>query len=90
VPLEAGEEAVAFMRSFSDRRVVCVVPRLSHRLADGGFPVGAAWGARSLKGLPAGRYRDHLTGQTLQAAGDVPLGSLLARFPLALLTDGDA
>jgi (1->4)-alpha-D-glucan 1-alpha-D-glucosylmutase len=90
VPLEAGEEAVAFMRSFSDRRVVCVVPRLSHRLADGGFPVGAAWGERSLKGLPAGRYRDHLTGQTLQAAGDVPLASLLASFPLALLTDGDA
>jgi isoamylase len=87
-PLDAGEEAVAFLRCFEAQRLVCVVPRLSQRLAADGFPVGPAWGQRALKGLPAGRYYEHLTGQHIDVDGDVPLSRLLGSFPLAMLSEG--
>ncbi len=70
---------VAFTRS---GRVATVVPRLTLGLADG-------WGDTAVP-LPAGRWRDELTGDSLTVrggakGGSVPVARLLARFPVALL-----
>jgi isoamylase len=89
-PLDAGDEVVAFTRSFGDRRIVCAVPRLTRSLANGGFPLGEVWGERALQGLPNGRYRDCFTGRILNVDGSLPLARLFATFPVALLTEGDS
>jgi (1->4)-alpha-D-glucan 1-alpha-D-glucosylmutase len=64
---------VAFMRGGA---AVTIVPRLVLRL-------GEDWGRTTLR-LPAGRWRNELTGEVI-AGGTVPLSRLLARFPVALL-----
>ncbi|MET7901152.1 malto-oligosyltrehalose synthase [Streptomyces sp. NPDC005355] len=97
VPLAAegptAAHCVAFVRTAGDRGsgkgggeggggegggAVTVVTRLSRRLAEEG-----GWGATRLP-LPPGRWRDLLTGRT--AEGAYPLGGLLDRLPVALLT----
>ncbi|MFC4589177.1 malto-oligosyltrehalose synthase [Sphaerisporangium corydalis] len=80
VPLEAGEDgagrehAVAFARG---DQAVAVATRLPAGLARRG-----GWGAATLT-LPAGRWRDVLTGTP--HTGRVPFAHLLARYPVALL-----
>nr|MBA2556869.1 malto-oligosyltrehalose synthase [Chloroflexota bacterium] len=80
-PLEArGTRAghvVAYARGGGS---VTVVPRLVAGLADG-------WEDTTLA-LPGMRWRNELTGDDLYA-GDVPLGEVLARFPVALLASAD-
>ena len=63
-----------------------VAPRFTYKLLRGarGWPVGAVWGDRPLR-LPAGRYRDVLTGQEHVASGPLQLSSLLGHLPVALL-----
>jgi (1->4)-alpha-D-glucan 1-alpha-D-glucosylmutase len=85
-PLEGGPHIVAFLRSFEEQRVVSVAPRFSQTLSPGAFPVGPVWSGQSLVGVPAGRYRELLSGRSLDVRGDVELSVLLADFPLALLT----
>ncbi|MDF3064469.1 MAG: hypothetical protein K0R38_70 [Polyangiaceae bacterium] len=87
VPLNATEKAVAFVRAFEDKRIACVVPRLSRELVANkdAFPVGEAWGDRAVLGLDAGRWRNELTGEVLEVTGALPLARALAHFPLALL-----
>jgi (1->4)-alpha-D-glucan 1-alpha-D-glucosylmutase len=51
-------------------------------------PVAGAW-AGTVVALPAGRWVDLVTGARW-GRGDVPLGELLARFPVALLERADA
>ncbi len=85
-PLEGGRHIVAFLRSFEEQRVVCVTPRLSQRLSPGAFPIGKVWRRQTLSGIPAGRYRDTLSGRVHDVRGDVELEALLETFPLALLT----
>jgi (1->4)-alpha-D-glucan 1-alpha-D-glucosylmutase len=70
---ERAAHAVAFRRG---GEVVMVAPRLVLGLKDG-------WGNTALD-LPAGSWRNELTGETLEG-GEVRLASLLARFPVALL-----
>jgi (1->4)-alpha-D-glucan 1-alpha-D-glucosylmutase len=71
----AADHVVAFVRSGS---VVTIVPRLTVRLA-------AAWDGTRLA-LPAGRWRDELTGE-VHAGGRTAhqVERLLGRFPVALL-----
>jgi (1->4)-alpha-D-glucan 1-alpha-D-glucosylmutase len=84
-PLEArGAKAghvVAFARGAG---VVAVAPRLVMGL-------GGEWGDTAIE-LPAGRWRDELTGDTLEIGegGTIGLGELLRRFPVALLAREDA
>jgi (1->4)-alpha-D-glucan 1-alpha-D-glucosylmutase len=77
-PLQAEGEraghAVAFVRGGA---VVTVAPRLV-------LTLGGAWGDTALD-LPAGRWRNELSGETVEG-GAVRLAALLARFPVALLT----
>jgi (1->4)-alpha-D-glucan 1-alpha-D-glucosylmutase len=86
VALEAGEHAIAFARVFEDKRVACVVPRLSLLLTGGShFPLAGAWGEQAVTGLDHGRYRELFTGTLLDVQGPLPLAQLFSVFPLALL-----
>jgi (1->4)-alpha-D-glucan 1-alpha-D-glucosylmutase len=84
-PLEvtgrSSEHLCAFMRSRGEERLVIAVPRLVHRLYHDG---AADWGATSLA-LPAGSWRDVLTGGRLDRGVEVPVSRLLADFPVAVL-----
>jgi len=84
---DAGREenVCAFSLRQGEHAVVAVAPRLFARLIEpDGAPLGErVWGASRLT-LPAGRYRNVLTGDELEG-GDAPLARLLATFPVALL-----
>jgi (1->4)-alpha-D-glucan 1-alpha-D-glucosylmutase len=84
-PLEvtgsSSEHLCAFMRSRGEKRLVIAVPRLVHRLYRDG---AADWGATSLA-LPAGSWRDVLTGGVLDGGTGVPVSQLLADLPVAVL-----
>ena len=86
-PLEvtgrSSEHLCAFMRSHGEKRLVVTVPRLVHRLYRDG---AADWGATTLA-LPAGSWRDVLTGGRLDGGVEVPVSRLLADFPVAVLSD---
>jgi (1->4)-alpha-D-glucan 1-alpha-D-glucosylmutase len=87
-PLEvtgsSSEHLCTFMRSRGEKRLVIAVPRLVHRLYRDG---AADWGATSIA-LPAGSWRDVLTGGVLDGGVEVPVSRLLADVPVAVL-DGE-
>ncbi|MFO0574858.1 MAG: malto-oligosyltrehalose synthase [Polyangia bacterium] len=87
-PLSVDEHVVAFLREPTHRgtRIGVIAPRFTCKLLRGarGWPVGAVWGERQLR-LPAGRYRDVLTGEEHVASGPLHLSALLAHLPVALL-----
>src|SRR5690606_1553701 len=91
LPLEADECAVAFARVLEDRQVVCVVPRLTLRLVSQGraFATGGTWGDRVVRGLTRGRYRDELTGRSIDANGELALAEAFTVLPVALLSKED-
>ena len=74
---EKRDHAVAFLRG---GRVATVVQRLSISVADG-------WGDAVLT-LPSGRWRNVLTNERSEG-GEMKLGDLFVRFPVALLTRED-
>jgi (1->4)-alpha-D-glucan 1-alpha-D-glucosylmutase len=80
-PLDASgpraDHVIAFARG---ARAVTVAPR---------WPIvlGGDWAATTLT-LPPGPWHNELTGDTLQG-GPVEIAALLARFPVALLSQGD-
>jgi (1->4)-alpha-D-glucan 1-alpha-D-glucosylmutase len=82
----------AFMRSHTDMHCVCVVPRLTSRLLSDAHSIVIpkdAWLNTRLH-LPEelGRrsVRDVITGGRMpRLDGHVPLGNMLATFPVALL-----
>jgi (1->4)-alpha-D-glucan 1-alpha-D-glucosylmutase len=86
-PLDAGENTVAFMRSFEESRLICVVPRLSYRLTRGAtpWPLGEVWKNALLEVPHAGRYDDVLTGTSFDIARTVSLAEVFRDFPAALL-----
>jgi (1->4)-alpha-D-glucan 1-alpha-D-glucosylmutase len=91
VPLEANEHVVAFARVFEEKRVLCVVPRLTRRLAGStAFPLGSVWGSRAIAGLLPGRYRNLFTDEVFDVTGTLELARLFARFPLGLLVSETA
>ena len=69
-----SEHVVAFARGDA---AITVVPRLVLKL-DGN------WGETAVE-VPPGRWQNALTGENIQG-GEVPLASLLKRFPVALLS----
>ncbi|HVE73858.1 MAG TPA: malto-oligosyltrehalose synthase [Mycobacteriales bacterium] len=75
VPLDAGPRAIAFSRSDA---VVTVAPLRAVSVAQHG------WGDDVLT-LPAGQWRDRLTGAR-RPGGETRLDHLLSDFPVALLT----
>jgi (1->4)-alpha-D-glucan 1-alpha-D-glucosylmutase len=90
-PLEArgalAEHVCAFARVGEDAAVVTVVPRLLARRSRGAAPLGdESWGDTTVD-VPAelgGQLTNVLTGEALEGA-TLPLGRVLARFPVALL-----
>jgi (1->4)-alpha-D-glucan 1-alpha-D-glucosylmutase len=74
---EKRDHAVAFLRG---GRVATVVQRFSMGVADG-------WGDAALT-LPEGRWRNVLTDEMVEG-GEMRLGDLLVRFPVALMTRED-
>ncbi|MGH3752329.1 MAG: malto-oligosyltrehalose synthase [Pseudonocardiaceae bacterium] len=79
-PLHADGVAAPHAVAFARRGVVAVATRLPVGLATRG-----GWGETALP-LPAGSWTDACTG--FSASGSVPLGDLLARYPVALLLAG--
>ncbi len=85
--LPGDEHLVAFTRARGAERLVCCVPRLPQGLARGerSFPLGDAWGARSLALPHSGTYRNAFTGVRLENRGELALADVFADFPVALL-----
>jgi len=83
VPLDADMAGVAggviaFARRFDAVTLVVAVPRLIAKLVNLELPVGDVWGEARLLLPPdlAGRYRNCLTGEVLQARGEDPVSNL--------------
>jgi (1->4)-alpha-D-glucan 1-alpha-D-glucosylmutase len=76
-PLRATGPAAAHAVAFARNGVVAVATRLPVGLADRG-----GWGETALP-IPGGPWADAFTG--FSASGEVALGDLLARYPVALL-----
>jgi (1->4)-alpha-D-glucan 1-alpha-D-glucosylmutase len=66
--------AIAFSRGGG---AIAIAPRLP-------LTLGGDW-AETAIALPSGRWHNELTGDTVEG-GDIPLASLLARFPVSLLS----
>ena len=94
VPIDGGEDLVAFARNHAEGSVVCVVTRSPYQVTQGAratqrgkpaFAVGNVWGDRTIA-LPRGKWRDALTGETHAAKGDgIPFARLFAQLPVCLL-----
>jgi (1->4)-alpha-D-glucan 1-alpha-D-glucosylmutase len=87
-PVQAGANAVAFMRSFEQSRLICCVPRLPYHVTGGQvpWPVGEAWNETELEVPHAGRYENVFTGASLDVRhGSLRLADVFREFPVALL-----
>ncbi|MBZ9715261.1 malto-oligosyltrehalose synthase [Deinococcus multiflagellatus] len=85
--LGGGRHVLGFVREHEGQRALTVAPRLTLSLTRERAPwaLGGVWGNRQLT-LPAGTYRNALTGERLRVRGDkTPLAKILEDFPLALL-----
>lgn len=83
-------QVVAFSRKLGGHdRLICVVPRLTYRLADPGtFPIGNAWKPHTLTISRHGptQYRELLTDRLVESeSADMQLSDVLAALPLAVL-----
>ncbi len=80
---------VAFARELGEQRALIIVPRFpSHLVKDGEYPLGeSVW--HETRVLPPAhsrlRWRDALSGQTVQGEEALWLREVLQRFPVALL-----
>jgi (1->4)-alpha-D-glucan 1-alpha-D-glucosylmutase len=89
-PLETSgrfaEHAVAFARSSGGVTVWVVVPRLTSRL--GCPPLGLVWDDTKVKTPElVGRWRDALTGRTIESAPELKLADILVDLPFAVLVN---
>jgi (1->4)-alpha-D-glucan 1-alpha-D-glucosylmutase len=87
-----SEHILAFARLTADAAALTIVPRLLARRGVEGLPLGRAyWGdeTRVLIPLEAGRrFVNRLTGERLEVErGALPLASVFATFPVALLAN---
>ncbi|HEV7868484.1 MAG TPA: malto-oligosyltrehalose synthase [Chthoniobacteraceae bacterium] len=89
-PIEATGKfsacCVAFRREVAGKRLLVIVPRLSSRV---GFPpIGERWQDTELPLSSVGEvWRDLFTGREHAADTNLSLASILADFPVAVLTD---
>jgi (1->4)-alpha-D-glucan 1-alpha-D-glucosylmutase len=91
----AADHVCAFARTLEGRAVLTIVPRLCWSMTGGGarWPVGDLWGDTRVAlpdAVPAGAYRDWLTGRTHEPRGTeagpmLAIADVLAEFPVALL-----
>ncbi|MEW6488980.1 MAG: malto-oligosyltrehalose synthase [Thermodesulfobacteriota bacterium] len=84
-----AEHAVAFARRLRGRWALAVAPRLTVGLVgEGAWPLGeAVWGDTRLR-LPAGApatWSDAFTNLPVSGAEELPVGTILQNFPVALL-----
>jgi (1->4)-alpha-D-glucan 1-alpha-D-glucosylmutase len=88
-----AEHVCAFARVAADAAALTVIPRLLARRGLDGLPLADAWWGDTRLALPAGvgaRFANVLTGERVAAEPDgdglaLPLGRVLAAFPVALL-----
>ncbi len=90
IPLESGGSfaacALGFVRSHAQGRIAVVVPRLVARW--GGVPLGPVWADTTVT-LPSDvEWRNILSENGAPFSGVVPLRTLLAEFPIAVLVTG--
>jgi (1->4)-alpha-D-glucan 1-alpha-D-glucosylmutase len=97
VPLESrgawAEHACAFGRVDGEAAVLTVFPRLLARRGIDALPLGPEYWADTRLALPpglAGRYASVFTGERVETTGGpeapvLPVGAVLASFPVALL-----
>jgi (1->4)-alpha-D-glucan 1-alpha-D-glucosylmutase len=85
-PLDAGEHVIAFERSRGSARLVCVVPRLPYRLANGRnpWPLGDVWSNETIEVGNATTWRNAFTGERL-VGSTLRLREVFAAFPVAWL-----
>jgi (1->4)-alpha-D-glucan 1-alpha-D-glucosylmutase len=87
VPIDGGDELIAFARNHAEGSVVAVVTRRPYLVTGGRAPfaVDDVWGHRRLA-VPPGEWRDALTGVTHQVGADgIAVAELLAQLPVSLL-----
>ncbi|WP_035990611.1 malto-oligosyltrehalose synthase [Leptolyngbya sp. KIOST-1] len=83
----AEDSVVAFARQRGNQWVVAIAPRfLTRFVAEGDYPIGKAWADTTLA-LPhhVSTWQNWITGETVTAAEDTPLATLLDTFPVAIL-----
>ena len=94
---ERQENVIAFLRRdpASQRSVLAVLPRFACTLMRGKLelPLGKAWGNDQLRlpVSPGTRYTNVFTGETVTVPEEqhVPLSTLLATYPVALLVSDE-
>ncbi len=87
VPIDGGEDIVAFARQHAEGAVVCAVTRRPYRVTGGKAPfaIDDVWQSRTLS-VPRGSWRDALTGATHEVNGEgLAASRLFAALPVALL-----
>jgi (1->4)-alpha-D-glucan 1-alpha-D-glucosylmutase len=88
LPLEVEGPRAAHLCAFARRRdqqtLVVAAPRLIHRLHHGG--AAADWGATALVLPEPGPWHDFFTGNRVDAVDKVPVATVLADFPVSVLT----
>jgi maltooligosyltrehalose synthase len=84
---DRGGHLLAFARGQGSDALVTVVPRLAARAArDGALPVGPEFWGDARVAIPAGRWRNALTGEEIEAGPEgVGAGELFATLPIAVL-----
>jgi (1->4)-alpha-D-glucan 1-alpha-D-glucosylmutase len=85
-PIDAPEHVVAFERRHRDRRLVCVVPRLSARQTRGRRPwaIGDAWNDATVTVSRPGKFRNAFTGERIEGV-ELAMAKVLGHFPVAWL-----
>jgi (1->4)-alpha-D-glucan 1-alpha-D-glucosylmutase len=87
VPIDAGDDVVAFSRNHAEGSVVCAVTRRPHHVTAGRAPfaIDDVWGEREIA-IPRGEWRDALTGagHVVEGAG-LRAAKLFEQLPVALL-----
>jgi (1->4)-alpha-D-glucan 1-alpha-D-glucosylmutase len=87
VPIDGGEELLAFGRSHAGGAVVAAVTCRPHRVTGGRarWAIGEVWGDRTLA-VPPGKWRDVLSGREHTVGdGGLRVAALFAELPVALL-----
>jgi (1->4)-alpha-D-glucan 1-alpha-D-glucosylmutase len=85
-PISAGEHIIAFERSRTDARLICIVPRLTWTLTGGqhAWPSGEIWGKTSIEVGASARWRNVFTGEH-HGGATLALRDVLGVFPIAWL-----
>ncbi len=87
VPIDAGEDVIAFARNHTEGSVVCAVTRRPYRVTRGQAPfaIDDVWGDRKVP-IPRGEWRDALTGAAHHVdAEGLGAARLFEQLPVALL-----